>query len=209
MSPAEQMAYLAEAQIWGDGRIIWVERGPTQRVLLGFLSDEHMASLLERIIEAGFFNWDDYYSSAFPPTDTPARCIEVRLEDRSKQVCELEDGAPLAFEEIHSTLTGGAGAGGSDYVPETGYLSSFKLDESALRANGYPLPKPDLEWPDGLGISIAEATQGVWIDGEPLAEIWRAAMTSDFQLPVVADESGTYRLLVQVSGVSWVEPPER
>jgi hypothetical protein len=205
MSPAEQMAYLAEAQVWGDGRIIWVERGTTQRVLEGYLSDEQMVSLLERIIEAGFFNWQDQYSSEFPPTDTPSRCIEVQLEDRSKQVCELEGGAPPAFEEIHTNLTGGAGASGTDYVPEIGYLSGFKLDESVLRANG----ELGMEWPEELGIPPAEAIQGIWIEGEPLAEIWRAARTNLYHMPAVVDESGAYRLIVQVPGVSWVEPPNR
>src|SRR5919109_2966396 len=31
MSPTEELAYLPEAQVWGDGRIIWVEREPVQR----------------------------------------------------------------------------------------------------------------------------------------------------------------------------------
>lgn len=209
MSPAEETAYLPEAQVWGDGRIIWVEHGPLQRVLVSSLSEEQMMGLLRHILEAGFFHWQDQYSSEFPPTDTPSRCIDIHMEVRSKQVCELEGGAPLAFEEIYMILTRGAGAEGKDYVPEVSYLSGFKVDESSLRANGIPLPEPDLEWPMELGISPAEAIQGIWIEGEPLARIWRAAMDNVFSSPIVVDESGAYGLVVQVPGVSLIEPPER
>ena len=205
MSPNEEMAYLPEAQILGDGKIIWVERGSSQRSLVGFLSDEQMVALLKRITEAGFFNWEDHYSSEYPPTDTPSRCIEVHLEAQSKQVCELEAGAPPAFEEIYTNLTGGAGVQGKDYVPEIGYLSGFRLDESVLRANG----ELGVEWPAELGIPPAEAIQGVWIEGEPLAEIWRAARANVYHLPAVVDHNGAYRLVVQVPGVSWIEPPDR
>lgn len=209
MSPNEEKAHLAEAQIWGDGRIIWFEREATQRVLIGFMGEEQIVNLLEGIAEAGFLSWEDYYSSELPPTDTPARCIEIHLQFQSKQVCELDFGAPPAFEEIYMNLTRGAGTQGTDFVPETGYLSSLKFDEPVPGADNYPIPEPDLEWPSELGISPAEAIQGIWISGEPLAKIWRAAVSNSFHMPVVTDESGSYRLVVQVPGVSWVEPPER
>jgi hypothetical protein len=85
MSPNEEKAHLAEAQIWGDGRIIWFEREATQRVLIGFMGQEQIVNLLEGIVEAGFLHWEDYYSSELPPTDTPARCIEIHLQFQSKQ----------------------------------------------------------------------------------------------------------------------------
>lgn len=205
MSPAEEHAYLPEAQVWGDGQIIWVEREPIQRPLIGFLSEEQMINLLERIVASGFFDWQDQYSSELPPTDTPSRCIEIHLEVQSKQVCELEAGAPPAFEEIHTILTTGANSQGKNYVPEVAYLSGVEVDESVLRANN----ELEMEWPEELGIPLAEAIQGVWIEGEPLAEIWRAAWANVFHMPPVVDESGAYRLIVQVPGVSWVEPPTR
>jgi hypothetical protein len=209
LSPNEQRAHLAEAQVWGDGRIIWFERESTQPVLIGFLREEQIFKLLEGITEAAFFNWEDYYSSELPPTDTPPRCIEVHLKFQSKQVCELEARAPPEFAEIYTNLTAGAGTQGMDYLPETGYLSSIKFEEPVSGADNYPIPEPDLELPSELGISPAQAIQGIWIGGEPLAKIWRAAVSSSFHMPVVKYESGSYRLVVQVPGVSWVEPPER
>jgi hypothetical protein len=46
------------------GRLIWVKtNGIARQVFEGKLTTEQMKSLLQRIVDASFFEWNDYYDA--------------------------------------------------------------------------------------------------------------------------------------------------
>jgi hypothetical protein len=62
-----------DAQVWGDGRIVWVEYTGEggRRVLEGYLTEAQLESFLRRAVNDGFFGWENYYSNPDvigPPT---------------------------------------------------------------------------------------------------------------------------------------------
>jgi hypothetical protein len=71
-----------------------------------------------------------------------------------------------------------------------------------------PLPDPDVVWPESLAnVPVAEAVTGLWLDeGEALRLLWEATNYSPYHMPVVGDGDERYRIILQLPGVSWIEP---
>ncbi len=189
--------YIPEAQVWGDGRIIWLLReGARRRVLEGRLTLGQMRALLERIVEAGFFGWEDTYYT-LGGNSHPSMHLSVSLTGRSKEVSE-HGGAPDAFYELRQVLTSGAGSVGSDFVPARGYLAAVpELIEADV-----PL------WPDAsTGITLDQVGEGRYIDDEALAFTWQA-VNKNPRAPVYVKSNGqVYTIMVQIPGLSYFEPP--
>jgi hypothetical protein len=195
--------YIPEAQLWGDGRLVWTEHQANgeRQVFMRRLSDGDMAALLQEIIAAGFFGWDEQYAGE-PVVDAASKCLTVALTDQTKTVCETHGGAPGAFYTLFDWLSQGAGANGTPYLPQTAYLTGFRLEDT-----GVPLPEPEVAWPRTLShIPVGDAINGLWIEGEDLIPLWEAANQSPYHMPVVEDKNRRYRVILQVPGVSWIEP---
>jgi hypothetical protein len=195
--------YLPEAQLWGDGRLLWTEHDANgeRQVYIGQLSAEDMAGLLQEVVTAGFFGWDERYLGE-PVVDAASRCLTVTLTDQTRTVCETHGGAPDAFYTLFDWLSQGAGAAGTPYLPQMAYVTGFRLEDT-----GVPLPEPDVAWPQALShIPVGDAINGLWLEGEDLVPLWQAANQSPYQMPVVEDGNGRYRVILQVPGVSWIEP---
>jgi hypothetical protein len=196
--------YIPDALVWGDGRIIWVQSGEggERRVLEGYLTPDQMRALLQRVVDAGFFGWQDKYAN-LTIADAAEKCLSVQLESQSKKVCEYAEGAPQAFHDLYAHLADGAGATGSDYVPETGYLTAYPLDLS-----NQPAPEADQWSAASLGLPLSEAVAGVWVEGEALKLAWNVVNANPWGM-VVQDGDAYYRISLQIPGVSQMEPPAR
>ncbi|MFQ5613508.1 MAG: hypothetical protein ACE5H9_15395 [Anaerolineae bacterium] len=195
--------YIPDALIWGDGRILWVERNDLgqRRVLQGQLTLEQMAGLLQRAVEAGFFGWQDLYANQ-GVADAADQCLSITVGSQTKRVCEYFGGAPPAFHALYDYLAAGAEVNGVDYVPPRGYLTAYPLD-----ATGNPPPLFDSEWPsDSLGFSLGEALDGVWVEGEILQAAW-AVVNNNSWGNIVQEGDAYYQISIQVPGLSLVEPP--
>jgi hypothetical protein len=197
---------IADARLWGDGRIIWIELNDDtgqRRVLEGWLSPEQMQALFQRFDEAGFFGWEERYDDR-SVTDAADQCLAVELAGRSKKVCQYVSGAPAAFQELYAYVASGAGASGRDYVPTTGYLTAHPLQLPADMD-----PPVDFEWPAAeLGLSLDQAGAGVWVEGETLETSWQVVNTK-WQGNIVRDGDAYYGLSLQIPGLSLTEPPAR
>jgi hypothetical protein len=71
--------YSPEAQLWGDGRLVWVQQGGLggeRRVLTASLTAAEMQALLQTFVDAGFFGWRDLYAD-YRATDLPTTCLEL------------------------------------------------------------------------------------------------------------------------------------
>lgn len=190
---------LPAARVYGDGRIIWVEvtRGP-RTVYAGALTREQMTALLTRIADAGFFGWDSQYGPVNEVLDAGTTVLAVTLTSGRTQVAEYFEGAPPKFHELVGWLSGGADATGVEYLPPRGYLTALSADD-----NSQP---PAYRWPEAeASFTLAEATGGRYIDGPALAQAWDIVNTDQFARVESGGEQ--YYLVVQVPGLSLVEPP--
>ncbi|MDY7075890.1 MAG: hypothetical protein SXV54_03095 [Chloroflexota bacterium] len=192
--------YIPKVQVWGDGRIIWVQReGARRRVLEGHLTTDQMKALLQRILEAGFFDWkDEYYTlggNSYPPMH-----LSVSLIGRSFANVEVSEhgGAPDAYYELVGFLTSGAGAAGDDYAPERGYLTAAQEPTEA------DVP----QWPDAAaGIALDQARDGRYVEGEALSFAWQMVNENPRAPVYVRSKGQVYSIVVQIPGVSFFEPP--
>lgn len=188
--------YVPEVQIWGDGRINWVtEEGSGRRIWEGHLSTEEMEALLRRIVEAGFFSWEDEYYTPGGHSMPPMHLM-VNLAGRSKEMSE-HGGAPDAYYELEGLLRSGAGAEGHPYVPSRGYLT---VEPLSLDLGGP-------EWPVGAETTPDDVGEGMYIEGATLAFAWELVNRTPTAPIYVSYRGDAYRIMVQVPGVSHFEPP--
>ncbi len=191
--------YIPEIQVWGDGRIIWVEGHAPRRVLTGRLTTDQMKSLLQRIADAGFFGWADKYGIG-GSTHAPGH-LSVSLMSQSKEVVAYDPTAPRAYFELTGFLQGGAGATGSDFIPTRGYLT----------AQCWPPVKgttPSAQWPDATaGFTLDQVGIGRYIEGETLSFAWQTVNQLPTSPVYVKSNDQTCVIMVQIPGVSFFEPP--
>ena len=193
--------YLPEAQLWGDGRLMWVEHQSSgqRRVLTTALTGAEMTALLEDIVDAGFFGWNANYGD-YSVTDLPNTCLQVNLQSRSHSVCEYYRGAPRAFHRLLGDLRSGLGRTGTDFVPARAYLTAYPHHTNQGVTTQW-------QWPaEALGFALAEAETGRWIDGPALELAWSIVNANSWNT-LVQDGVNYYEVTVRVPGVSWNEPP--
>lgn len=199
-----QYNYIPDAQIWGDGRILWTEylQDGSRRVLEGQLTTGQLADLLKEIEQAGFFNWESRYSSDSAPTDLPEKCISVQTRTRTKQVCEYYSGAPQAFHTLYENVSQGAGVEGQDFIPETGFLSAYPAAGEPENPAAVP------QWQAGeMGVSLSNAEDGVWVQREALQTAWEI-INADLFGHLVYEDNRLYQLSLRVPGVSFNKLPQ-
>lgn len=196
--------YIPEAQVWGDGRFLWTKRDDNgvRQVMVKQLTTDEMTELLQEITTSGFFDWEQQYVGE-PVVDAASQCLTITLTNQTKTVCATHGGAPDAFYALFDWFSQGAGMSGALYWPERAYLTGFQLADTVT-----PLLEPDLGWPESLAnVPVAEAVTGLWLDeGEALRLLWEAANHSLYHMPVVGDGDKRYRIILQLPGVSWIEP---
>jgi hypothetical protein len=194
--------YIPEAQIWGDGRMIWTqfEEGKGREVLQGTLTSEQMTALLQEAVDEGFFGWEEMYTSPMAPSDMPTKCIAIQLMDESKKVCEYYEGAPEAFHTFYENMGDGLGLSGEDYIPGRGYLKSYPNPGDG----GAEIPEWD---PQAAGISLADAVEGAWIEGPAAQMAWEVINQTPFGASVREGDQ-SYTISLQIPGVSLQAPPQ-
>lgn len=192
--------YIPEAQVWGDGRVVWTQFGEDnqRQVLEGQLTQEQIAALLSQAAEAGFFGWDELYTSPTAPTDMPTKCIYIQLESATRKVCEYYEGAPTAFHDLYNELDGGLSLAGQPYQPQRAYLVAYPIEGSGQEA----LP----QWQDKQ-VALAQAVNGAWIEGEDLEAAWLLVNQQPFGAAIQEGDTA-YRLSLQIPGISFTAPPE-
>jgi hypothetical protein len=194
--------YVPEVQVWGDGRIIWVVQArESRRLLEGHLTPEQMKALLQLVVDAGFFGWEERYYTPGGHS-FPFMHLEVNLIGHSKEVAE-HGGAPDEFYELEGFLSSGAGAAGREYVPTRGYLTATVLGPPEQIG-----ATPEAQWPETTaGFALNEVGEGRYIEGEALAFAWQA-VNQYTRAPVYVESKGDlYTIMVQIPGVSYDEPP--
>jgi hypothetical protein len=185
-------------RIWGDGTIVWSrQEGSEAVVLTGRLTEAQLRLLLEHARDVGFFGWSRFKSRR---TDQGSTCIAIVTIAGSHKVCaEDHSDPPPPWRELIDALRAGAGAEGTPYSPQRGYLVARKRDEKRKPA------APGRRWPADSGVKLASASDGVWLEGAPLATAWKLIYLDQVRS---AEEAGTaYDLFLRVAKVTATEPP--
>jgi hypothetical protein len=193
--------YIPEVQLWGDGRLLWVEHNSAggRRLLTGTLTPDQVRALLRRYVDAGFFDWDALYGDY---VDGSAQCINLALSSATKQVCEYYTGAPEAFHQLYAAAASGAGTLSAPYVPTRGYVTAYRQQFVIP-----PLGDNYLVWPaDALDLPLDQLSTGAWLDGEAFALAWRVVSGDTWQ-PLTRQGETYYFLTVRLPGLSELEPP--
>jgi hypothetical protein len=200
-TPTYVTNYIPDFVIWGDGRYIWVQtlESGARNAYEGRLTAEEVHDLISRLVQDGFFDWEDRYED-FSVTDLPDRCIAVSLQEITKSVCEYHQGAPEAFHRLYAFFASGAGRDGVPFVPPAAFLTAVKFDADFVT----PTIVWNAESPDFGGIGEA----GRWVEGEALARLWEAMNTQPW-MPTVEYRGAFYIFTLQVPGLSLQEPPAR
>jgi hypothetical protein len=203
---AIQLNYIPDAQIFGDGRIVWVQTAADgQRKLLeGKLPQDQLARFLQSAVNLGFFDWQELYTVANSPTDMASKCLFIQVERQSKRVCEYFKGAPQPFHDLYSIVAQGGGVTGQEFTPKTGFLIARMLDGPAP-TNGQA---GVMTWDStATGFSLSQAAEGVWLKGTVLEAAWMLVNVSS-RGTFVIENGKLYQVSLQIPGLSMVQPPK-
>jgi hypothetical protein len=199
MAPYDGNVYIPEAQVWGDGRIIWTSPSGAggRTVFTGQLSHDQLNALLQSFLDKGFFTWQDNYQNYIGAALRPSH-LTVNVSGASKTVTELA-GAPDAYYVLADFLKQGAGASPSPYTPTRGYLTVRLFDTDPTN---FP------QWPaDAAGFTLDQVGAGRYVEGEPLAFAW-TQVNKGPNAPVYVSSNGQlYVIMIQIPGVSLNPPP--
>jgi hypothetical protein len=187
--------YIPEVQIWGDGRIVWVTQNVQRRVLEGQLTAEQMQELLQRIVDAGFFEWEDQYYTPGGHS-SPFMHLQVNLVGRSREIRE-HGGAPESYYDLEKWLLNGAGAEGHEFRPARGYLTVKPWSEQAEAP----------EWPTDVEVTPDKIGEGQYVEGQLLDWAWDMVNRNPTSPVYVTFDGKLYTIMVQVPGLSYFEPP--
>jgi hypothetical protein len=188
--------YIPEVQIWGDGRIVWVVREQQRRVLEGQLTPQQMSGLLQQIVGAGFFQWEEMYYTPGGHS-FPFMYLQVNLAGRSKEIRE-HGGAPEAYYQLEEWLLNGAGAEGHDYRPTRGYLTVEPWSEQAEAP----------QWPADVEVTPDQIGEGRFVEGQLLDWAWDMVNRNPTSPVYVTFEGRLYSIMVQIAALSYFEPPQ-
>jgi hypothetical protein len=203
--------YIPDALVWGDGRILWTQTGATgsRQVFEGQLSSTQLQSWLQGAVDAGFFGWKPIYKDDINPTDLPTRCITIKLANQDRQVCEYFQGAPEAYQKLYDQLNQGLGIAGTPFIPQRAYLTAYSFPKTNLGNDGGAQSGKTPQWNENTaGVSLANAGNGVWLEGAAVKQAWEL-VNQNPMAPSVEENGQTYQLTLQVPGISFSAPPSQ
>lgn len=191
--------YIPEVRIFGDGRIVWMEWQDARRtVLVDHLTKDQMRAVLEEFSSAGFFGWENFYEPEGMIYDAPTSTLHVNLLSVNKSVSEYVEGAPAKYDVLWARVANGAGATGTPFVPENGYLLATPINSTGMVITH--------SWPDeATGLTLSEVTAGRYVQGEALASAWR--IINENQYAVIESDGALYFIVIQIPGISYQTPP--
>lgn len=139
--------YIPSVQVWGNGQVQWVEYDDVgnRRVLRGQLTQVQLRTIIERLIQAGWFR----NVNRITDEDYALDYLTVNL----KQVTRSRYADPddkVSFEVIQF-LRKGAGAIGSEFTPECGRVILYPVEVTSYAGKEATYEK----WPSELfGLNV-------------------------------------------------------
>lgn len=137
----QDLNYIPSVQVWGNGQIQWVEKDEVgnRRVLRGQLTQVQLRAIIDRLIQAGWFQ----NVKRLTDKDYALDYLTVHLEQVTRsRYADPEDKASF---EVIQFLRKGAGAIGSEFTPECGSLVLIPIEETSYAGKEVSYEKWPLE----------------------------------------------------------------
>lgn len=190
-------SYIPDFQVWGDGRIIWVERAEdwSRRVLEGHLSEAQLNDLRNRLSGAGFFN-PLQVDGQYPMNGY----LRLKLGNGAS-VNKAVGSQNTSVFDLANHLRKGAGVTGTDYVPVRGKFYVFLATD--VKDLDLKKAKPQYEWPDQefeyTLDSVYKNGGTSEITGDELAFAWTVINSP---APLIVSNGVLYWIAIVVPGIS-------
>jgi hypothetical protein len=178
--------YIPDFRVWGDGYIVWVERGyphSERKVFEGQLSSKELTTLLERFRDVDFFKLSRQISKE--NYAIPHIRISLKGCDFSLPISQDD---PKIFELV-SYLKSGAGVIGTEFVPTNAAFMVIPAERTSYQKN----LETEFSWPDeAFGYTLAEAPKDN-LTGDELLFAWKIVSSPK---PLVESDGKIYWIAV-------------
>jgi len=200
--------YIPDARLWGNGRIVWVEYENDslygkRRIMEGQLTPAEMKDIINRFIEAGFF--DRRLSSDFLSAGLVSTSFTVNLLNDSRFRGYESHEISEELRQLSDYLMGGAGAEGVEFVPTRGFLTAYLARETDCGKL-----ETKYQWPnESFGYDLEEIQEyknGVWVEGDELAFAWQIVNENPY-CPLVESDGAVYMIFLIIPKLSYFKSP--
>lgn len=196
--------YIPDFQLWGDGRVVWVNHLPDgkRKVFEAHVSEKEILNILERLKDAGFFQTRFHLGK-----EESLRCNYQGFEDAYIYVNLTHnfygEGVWMVDRDICDAINAvvtGTGIAGQEYVPDVGKVYFVPIGETDLP----PDTQAVYQWSDTdfrfrPEVMLASKQNGIEITGEELKLAWEIVNRSS--QPVVESNGQTFWMAVTVDGL--------
>jgi|GEM_PF-829900 len=167
-------AHVPRFRLYADGLVVFageraaLSTGLDAIVRVGHLSDAEIQNLLAYLSQIGFYDLKEYYEPRPKPTDMPTGQISVYL-NKVKTVRVYApgfQGTPPIFSDALARITQTIPADAQTFTPTDGFLQSIDAGAVGTFSPGYSF----VEW-SGLGVRLADATEGITVSGNAYDKI--------------------------------------
>lgn len=167
------IGYIPDFRVWGDGYIVWVEHssGSERKVYEGYLPQAELKELLEKFVDAGFYNWfgNDNSSYAYVGINL-IKIYKQDSIDSNEQILEL----------VNHVGTG-AGVEAKEFKPTLGYLYTIPIEKTEY----FNYKVTPHQWPQEMFTIDFENYDDAYPDGKEIAGdeltyVWSIVNNSPF-----------------------------
>lgn len=162
-------------RLYGDGLVVYAgepapgSTGFDSTVMTGYLSEFQIQSLLVFLNDSGFYQLGSFYE----PKPVPANLAKAVISAYVGKVKTVRvngpgfPGTPNSFLDILSRITQTRPIEPKQFLPSDGYLIAV----SAGSASDLRLSAGAPEWQSGIGVRLADATDGTTVSGTVYANV--------------------------------------
>lgn len=204
--PAQLLSEIPLCTLWGDGRIVWVNRvtdgGSSLRteILQSRLTDDAIRSLIENVVFTGFYDWESNF--LIPDFDNPLiQSISLNLFAEERTVSRYTDWPVDGFERIRQACAQ-ASTTPITYLPEGLWVSAYEII--------YDTNYSYWRWyEEAAGFQLSEVSNGQaprWITGDLAKQVFTNTLLSS-NTSYVLEGDIAYSLAIQMPGITRDAPP--
>jgi hypothetical protein len=199
--------YIPDFRLWGDGRVIWVKHFPDgeRKVFEGFLSENDIFNILEKLKDAGFFktrfpfvrkeNPDCGYQGfedAYMHIHLIRNTYIENAWTNDRKICDAINNLVTATEIV-----------GHEYIPTEGKLYFVPIEKTDIPQDTQEVYVwSDADFPFRPEAIAASDKSGMVITGQALRLAWDIANRSS--QPVVVSNGKKFWMAVTIKGISTV-----
>jgi len=168
-------------------------------MMTGYLTQGQLHDLLQQIVDAGFYEWEEEYLCSAAPPDFDYLVVNLASHSRQpRQVrvdCADVADAPERFSDLKQFLLASPASATNveTYAPDSAYLEAQAVPPEWRGCSN--------QWPEA-GYALSQATGGMHIEGETLAAAWEVINEFPCSPACMQSDEGAFSLKLVIPGVS-------